>query len=126
MNPKVKKYSWLIILWLFTLLGMAQMVDAGLGKFQHMEGWKFWFGKWGYPSWFSLVIGALEILGGLLVLIPKVSSYAAGMLIVILLSAFFTLLFNESDLSLIDPWIGIVILLVPLLGWRRKRWKPVR
>ena len=100
------------------------MINAGWGKFDHMEGWKIWFEKWGYPSGFSLVIGVSEILFGALVLIPKIASYAAGISILILLAAFFTLLFNESDLSLIDPWFGIAILLVPMFGRWKQRWKP--
>lgn len=100
------------------------MIDAGMGKFEHLEGWKTWFAKWGYPDGFSMVVGVLEMGVALFVLIPKLASYASIILISILLGAFFTLLFNESDLSLIDPWFSIVILLVPLLGRWKQRWKP--
>lgn len=113
-----------MFLWLFTLVGAFQMIDAGMGKFEHLEGWKTWFAKWGYPDGFSSVIGGLEIGVALFVLIPKLASYASIVLITILLGAFFTLLFNESDLSLIDPWFSILILLVPLLGRWKQRWKP--
>lgn len=123
-NSKLKKYSWLVVLWLFTVVGALQMIDAGYGKFEHLEGWKIWFAKWGYPAGFSIVIGVLEMGVALFVLIPKLSSYASLVLIAILLGAFFTLLFNESDLSLIDPWFGIAILLVPLFGRWKQRWRP--
>lgn len=123
MNTNIKKYAWLSFLWLTTALAGLSLADAGLGKFQHAEGWEYWFGQWGYPADFSLVTGGLEILIGLAVLIPRLASYSAIMAITIMLSAFITLLTNESDLSLIDPWFNIILMQAPLWGRWKSRWR---
>ena len=45
------------LLALVTLLEVMTMGDAGLGKFQSYDGWRHWFGVFGYPAWLSTVVG---------------------------------------------------------------------
>jgi uncharacterized membrane protein YphA (DoxX/SURF4 family) len=57
------------------LLALA-FVSIGIGKFIE----PFWarsFERWGYPPGFHLVTGVVEVGCGLLLLVPRLSSYAA-------------------------------------------------
>lgn len=48
------------------------------------------FQSWGYTSNFALVIGILEIIGGIMVLVPRVAFYGALLLSVIMVGAIYT------------------------------------
>ena len=63
------------------------MGDAGLSKWQNMEGWMYWFARFGYAPLLAPVIGSLEFIGAGLLLIPRLASYSALMLAVIMVVA---------------------------------------
>ena len=102
--------------WTLAILEALTMFDAGRGKFIDAEGWSFWFSQWGYPSWSAQVVGALEITGAVLLLIPRTAVWAAGGLLVIMAGAAMTLLTNESDLSLFDPLFHGTLLALLIVG----------
>jgi len=110
------------VLWLFTALVAMGMWDAGLGKFTSAAGWQHWFVEvWQYPTWFRSVIGVSEAGGAIVLLIPATASYAAALLTVIMLGAFWTVTTKEADLSATDPMVTAVILVIVLVGrWPRR------
>ncbi len=100
------------------------MGDAGLGKFQSLEGWMYWFARFGYPPQMSMVIGALELAGAGLILIPRFAPYSAIMLSVIMLGALEAVLTTETDLGWLDPVLHLVFLtIIGATHWKR-RWRP--
>lgn len=108
-------------LWLLTVLEWLGMGAAGLSKFSG-DGWQRMFEGWGYSAWFALFIGAAELGLATLLLIPRLTSYAAVGLIVIMVGAIFTVLTNETELGPGIPTIHILVL--TLLAWARwpRRW----
>ena len=83
---RVLRMAGTVALWIVNILAAAAFVAIGLAKFGSPE-WAIKFERWGYPDGFDMVIGALEIAGGVLLLVPKLSSYAAALLGVILIGA---------------------------------------
>jgi uncharacterized membrane protein YphA (DoxX/SURF4 family) len=117
-RKRIARLTGLTALWLITLLEALSMIDAGWGKFESAAGWQHWFVTSGYAAWFATVIGLAEIGGGLLLLVPKVASYAALLLMGIMLGAFYTVTMNESDLSWVDPLVHATLLgLILLFRW---------
>jgi len=57
------------------------------------------FVDWGYPSWFRLVVGAGELVGGALLLSPRRRFLGAALLVVILVGATLTHIVNGDPLS---------------------------
>jgi uncharacterized membrane protein YphA (DoxX/SURF4 family) len=57
------------------------------------------FVDWGYPSWFRLVVGAGELVGGALLLSPRRRFLGAALLAVILVGATLTHVVNGDPLS---------------------------
>ena len=120
-----------VLRWIaWTLFGIVMflevftMGDAGLGKFQNLEGWLYWFARFGYPPRLSLVIGALEFVGAGLLLIPRLAPYAAMMLTVIMTGALEAVLTTETDLGWFDPALHLVFLtIIGTVHWKR-RWRP--
>lgn len=72
--------------WILTLLLAVVMVGPGSQKFTSPT-WERMFRTWGYPDGFYLVIGAVEVIGGLALLIPRLASYAAIVLSIVMIGA---------------------------------------
>ena len=68
------------------------------------------FLHWGYPSWFTLVIGVLELLGALGLLFRKTLLLATAGLTVIMLGAAYTHVANHEGLQVLRPVIFIIVL----------------
>ncbi len=100
------------------------MVDAGLGKFQSFDGWRFWFGEFGYPPWMSTIVGVFEIGLPVFLIFPRFASYAAMLLAVIMLGALHAVLTHETDLGWFDPALHLTFLaIIGSVRWKR-RWRP--
>ncbi|HUI25899.1 MAG TPA: DoxX family protein [Candidatus Kryptonia bacterium] len=75
--------SWLLAL-LFVVSGVPKLIGVAqvVAAFEHM----------GYSASFRILIGVLEIAGGVALLIPAVALYGAGLLIVIMIGAVWSVL----------------------------------
>ena len=72
--------------WILTLLLAVLMAGPGSQKFTSPV-WERMFRTWGYPDGFYLVIGAVEVIGGIALLIPRLASYSAIMLAMVMVGA---------------------------------------
>jgi putative oxidoreductase len=79
----------LIGLWLISCLLALVMIGPGLQKFTSPV-WQRMFRAWGYPEHFYLVIGAIEVIAGLGLLIPKTAAPSAAVLSVVMIGAAIT------------------------------------
>ena len=77
--------------WVVVLVA-ALMALAGLAKFTGPEVWTGMFEDWGYPAWFSFVIGGAEFVGALLLILPRFATYAATGLTIIMVGALATVI----------------------------------
>ena len=78
-----------VVLWLVSGLLAVVMVGPGLQKFTSPV-WERMFRAWGYPDGFYLVIGAIEVIGGVGLLIPRAAPYSAATLSVVMIGAAIT------------------------------------
>jgi uncharacterized membrane protein YphA (DoxX/SURF4 family) len=97
-------------------------LNAGWPKFYDSSGWARAFASWGFPVWFQFLVGGIEVLGGVLLLVPPTAIYAAAALAVIMLGAMGTHIVH-GDPSAIYHEAGPLVLLgaVIYMHWRRKR-----
>ena len=109
---------------LLTVFETLAMGTAGWSKFGEPEGWTSLFVGWGYPAWFAFVIGAAEMGGAALLLVPRVTSYAAALLIVIMLGALATVLTHEGQMGPAPPAVNLVALSILLTARWGTRWRP--
>jgi putative oxidoreductase len=79
----------LVGLWLISCLLALVMVGPGLQKFTSPV-WQRMFRNWGYPEHFYLVIGAIEVIAGLGLLIPKIAAPSAALLSIVMIGAAIT------------------------------------
>lgn len=75
-----------VVLWIVSILLAVVMVGPGTQKFTSPT-WERMFRAWGYPDHFYLVIGAIEVVCGVGLLIPKTASISGLVLSVVMIGA---------------------------------------
>ena len=98
------------LLWLVQVVIAFLFAVAAIGKLVSAPTWVSRFEAWGYPPKFYLVIGALEALGAIGLVIPRVAGYAASGLIVIMVGAAFTNISHHDGLEFIRPIVYLLVL----------------
>jgi len=95
---------------------------AGWPKFSNSSGWARAFASWGFPIWFRLLVGGIEVSGGVLLLVPQTAIYAAAALAVIMLGAMGTHIAAGDPAAIYHEAVPLVLLgAVISMHWRRKR-----
>jgi putative oxidoreductase len=104
-----------VAVWALAILLAVVFVRTGISKLggPSAVGWAGRLAEWGYPRYARYVIGALEILGGLGVLIPRCRRVAAAILIVVMIGALGTHAVHGELPRLIPPVVlgGLAFLL---------------
>ena len=99
-----------VIAWITQILLAVLYVLAASGKLMSRPQWIELFRKWGFPNRFYLIVGALELLGAVGLLIPRLTRYAAFGLIALMMGAAATHLINGEGLQVLRPLIFILFL----------------
>lgn len=119
MTAESGKPKWKVIgLWVLCALLAATFLMAGgtklAGQQMHIDS----FARWGYPQWFRLVVGAVELVGAGLLLIPRTAVYGAAALAVMMCGAVYTHLANAEAPGVVAPLV--LLALVALVGYARR------
>lgn len=96
---------------LSVMLALVYLV-VGFAQIAGVAGVAESFAQWGYPSWFRVVIGVMELAGAALLLVPRASPIAAVGLIVLMAGAVYT-----HAVSGQYPMIVLNLVLIALLAW---------
>jgi putative oxidoreductase len=107
--------------WILTLLLAALMVGPGWQKFTGPT-WERMFRTWGYPDGFYLVIGAIEVAGGILLLIPRTASYSAIVLAIVMLGAAATQVTRGGRNGVGEIVFAVLLTALAWIRWR-DRWR---
>jgi uncharacterized membrane protein YphA (DoxX/SURF4 family) len=103
--------------WMLTLLLAVLMAGPGSQKFTSPV-WERMFRTWGYPDGFYLVIGAVEVIGGIALLVPRVTSYSAIMLAVVMLGAAATQILRGGRNGVGEIVFASLLCLLAAIRWR--------
>ncbi|HJX90992.1 MAG TPA: DoxX family protein [Pyrinomonadaceae bacterium] len=109
-----------VTLWIVQILLATFFVLAASGKLMSRPQWIERFRNWGFPDKFYLIIGALELVGAIGLVIPRIAGYAAAGLILIMIGAALTNLINGEGLQVLRPLIFMVFL--GLVVYLRRPW----
>jgi uncharacterized membrane protein YphA (DoxX/SURF4 family) len=108
--------------WILTLLLAVLMVGAGSQKFTSST-WQRMFRTWGYPEGFYLVIGAIEVAGGIGLLIPRAASYCAITLSIVMVGASATQVLRGGRNGVGEVVFALLLGVLAWIRWR-DRWRP--
>ena len=97
--------------WILSCLLALSFLLAGWPKVMPDETMVRRFENWGYGGEFAVVIGIFELLGGMLVLVPKTAFYGAAMVTVLMVGAVYTHL--ETGIG--SPVFAAVFLVLALV-----------
>ena len=76
-----------VLLWIISLFLAWVFLRQGYAKFSDTSGWARAFRIWHYPDWFRMLIGGIEVVGAVLVLVPRVATIGAVMIVCVMLGA---------------------------------------
>ena len=107
-----------VAVWVLSVVLALLFVLAAAPKMLRLSVWIDKFSSWGYSEWFVVTIGVLELLGAVLLLIPRLAFIGVGLLAVIMLGAGYTHIANGEGLEVIRPAVFLSLLLV--VGWARR------
>jgi uncharacterized membrane protein YphA (DoxX/SURF4 family) len=114
-----------VLLWALAAMLIMVFVRAGWDKFDASSGWARAFTFWGYPVWFRLLIGVLEILAALLLLWPRTAAYGAAIIIVVMVGGMGTHVFIEHRPSRVtSELLHFIFASIVLAGRWRTRINP--
>ena len=105
-----------VVSWIIAVLLALGYGFAGMGKLTGAA--SEMFAGWGYPAWFALLIGVLELAGALGLLLPKLTRWAALGLAGIMIGAVFTHVSQGEGLQVLRPLIFLFLLAT--LRWLRR------
>jgi len=88
-----------IALWVPTVLMAMLFVMQGIFKLQPNSPWPQMFKNWGFPAGSVLIVGAIELLAGIALLVPRIAAYAAATLALVMLGAAATHLLHAEWLQ---------------------------
>ncbi len=108
-------------IWVLTVPVALVFVMVGTAKLMGSAPWPNYFDAWGYAAWFRMLIGVLQMGSGLLLVVPKLAAYGAGIGVVIMTGAVFTELTHEIGFGVRTPTIYTIILLALFMIRRSRR-----
>jgi uncharacterized membrane protein YphA (DoxX/SURF4 family) len=110
------------LLWSVSLLLIMVFVRAGWDKFDDASGWARAFRVWGYPVWFRVLVGVIELGAALLLAWPRTAAYGAALIIVVMLGGMGTHVFVEHRPARVTSELGqLTFSSIVLAGrWRRR------
>lgn len=98
MLPHMTRLKWIVV-WLLQILLAVVMIGPGVDKFTS-PAWERMFRRWGYPDHFYLIIGAIEVVAGLALLVPRLASAGAIVLIPVMIAAALTQMTPDNYVTL--------------------------
>ena len=106
--------------WLPAVLLVLIFVPQGLAKFNDSSGWAQAFRVWGYPDWFRITIGVLELLAAVLLIAGRTAALGAITIILIMLGGMATHLIFEGGRHMTSEVVPLTLATIVLVIRRRQ------
>jgi len=127
LNNRVVRIGLEVLLWALTLMVVMVFLRAGWDKFNDASGWAKAFRFWGYPLWFRILIGVVELGAALLLVWPRTAAYGAVLIIAVMLGGMGTHIFVEHNPARVTSELGqLVFASIILAGRWRSRIHPFK
>jgi len=110
-----------IVTWVLSVLLAVAFLGAGAAKLTGQPMMVAEFTTFGFPIWFMYVTGILEIIGAVLVLIPRLAFAGAALLVCVMVGALASHLTHGQAGMIAAPLVLLIIAIAvgTLRGWSR-------
>ncbi|HEU5219109.1 MAG TPA: DoxX family protein [Gemmatimonadales bacterium] len=116
----MRKLDWKdLLLWVPTLFLVYVFARQGPAKFSDTSGWAQAFAHWHYPSWFRILVGAVETSAAGLLLIRRTASIGAAMIAIVMLGGMATHVYWGRPQQVTSEVLPLTLALILLWGRRR-------
>jgi putative oxidoreductase len=122
-RQKVLSIAGWTVVWLMTLMLVYVFGTQGFSKFSDSSGWARAFASWGYPVWFRVLIGVMEVGAAALLLWPRTAPMGAVLIIMVMLGGMGTHVVKDHGRHMQSEVMPIVFSSVILFA-RRRSWMP--
>lgn len=120
MDKTLGKIAKIIGTWLPAILLILIFARQGWSKFSDTSGWAIAFRHWGYPTWFRLMIGTLELGAVVLLALGRTAAFGAIIILVVMLGAWATHLMFDSGHNMTSEVVPLVLASSVLILRRRQ------
>lgn len=114
------KVAKVIGMWLPAILLILVFARQGWAKFSDTSGWAIAFRHWGYPDWFRVTIGILELAAALLLALGRTAAFGAIIIIVVMLGAWATHIIFDGGRNMTSEVVPLVLASIVLIVRRRQ------
>ena len=111
----VVRFAKVVGTWLPAILLVLIFARQGWAKFNDSSGWAVAFRHWGYPDWFRVTIGVLELAGVLLLLLGRTAAFGALIIIAVMLGAWGTHLVFDGGRHMTSEVVPLVLASIVLI-----------
>jgi putative oxidoreductase len=109
-----------IMPWIPALLLVTIFVPQGWAKFSDGSGWAAAFRHWGYPDWFRISVGAVELAAAGLLLWGRTAVIGASMIVAVMLGAWGTHLAFDQGRHMTSEIVPLVLATLVLVARRKQ------
>jgi putative oxidoreductase len=89
-RPTLIRAAKVIGMWIPAILLVLIFAPQGWSKFNDASGWATAFRNWGYPDWFRVTIGVIELAAVALLLLGRTAAFGAILIIIVMLGGMAT------------------------------------
>jgi putative oxidoreductase len=114
-NERLKKVAKAIVLWLPVILLALIFAPQGWSKFFDDSGWARAFRHWGYPDWFRVLVGVMELSGVALLLLGRTAAFGALVLICVMLGAMATHVIFDGGRHMTSEVVPLALSIIVLV-----------
>jgi uncharacterized membrane protein YphA (DoxX/SURF4 family) len=107
-------------MWIPAILLVLIFAPQGWAKFDDASGWAVAFRHWGYPDWFRVIIGVMELSAVVLLLLGRTAAFGAILIIVVMLGGMATHLIFDGGRHMTSEVVPLVLATIVLAARRRQ------
>ena len=120
------KSAKVVGMWIPAILLVLIFAPQGWSKFNDASGWAIAFRHWGYPDWFRMLIGAVEISAVVLLLLGRTAAFGAILIILVMFGGMATHLIFDHGQHMTSEVVPLFLASIVLFLRRdqiRKLWQ---
>lgn len=106
--------------WVPAILLVLIFAPQGWSKFSDASGWAIAFRHWGYPDWFRVTIGVMELTAVALLLLGRTAAFGAILIIVVMLGGMATHVIFDGGRHMTSEVVPLVLASI-VLALRRQQ-----
>jgi putative oxidoreductase len=119
-KAKAIKAAKLVGMWIPAILLVLIFAPQGWSKFNDTSGWATAFRHWGYPDWFRITIGVMELGAVALLILGRTAAFGAILIIIVMLGGMATHIIFDGGRHMTSEVVPLVLASVVLFVRRRQ------